>query len=245
MNESTKSIRRLLWFSIFCLLVVAATPRDVAAQYTNPYTSRTWNNPMSSYLDTVILHRMQRTMLERQIAARYGVRKRESAPVGRVVPSSPKPATWSFPIEATDFRPTGTRLLPETLAASTPGATAEQKDVLKNIYHQSLEAFEKEARKNNVAYALTFLLGASLQIVTEKEIPDEDAEQLARELNGALAAIPEFQKLSSKEKQAIYEVSVITGGFMMTLHQLGVTENDDGLKQQAKELAQSIVSSFM
>jgi hypothetical protein len=34
--------------------------------YTNPYTGNTWNNPISSYLDTVILHGYQRQQLMNQ-----------------------------------------------------------------------------------------------------------------------------------------------------------------------------------
>lgn len=245
MNKPRTTIRPVLWLGIFSLLLVIATPTESRAQYTNPYTGTTWNNPMSSYLDTVIQHRIQSRMLERQIGVRYGVRRRDSGPVRHAAGRTPKISTPSFPIEATDFRPTVRRLLPNVLAESTPGTNAEQKQALSNIYNLSLDAFEKEARKNNVAYALTFLLGASLQIVTGQEIPDQEAEQLAHEVNEALAAAPEFQRLSAKEKQAIYEVCVITGGFMMTLHQLAVEQRDDRLKQQAKDLAQSIVSGFL
>ena len=54
--------------------------------------------------------------------------------------------------------------------------------------------------KNNVAYALTILLGASTEAASDRELPEAETEQLARELNDVLASAPEFQRMSACQK---------------------------------------------
>lgn len=55
-------VRRLLT----CLPLITLTTA-ASAQYTNPYTGRNFNNPVSSYLDTVIQNRMQQSMVNQQM----------------------------------------------------------------------------------------------------------------------------------------------------------------------------------
>ena len=214
--------------------------QPVAAQYTNPYTGNTFNNPMSSFLDTMIMHKMQQQMLLKSFE------RRRNQPTGST--SSPRaettPAAPAFPITATDFRPTGTRLVVDTLVQATPGATVEQKQALRTVYLGTLSAFEKEARKNNVAYALAFLLGASIQVVTGKEVPDDDAHELARGLNDILGGTPEFRQLTPQAKQSLYEAAIITGGLIMVMQQMGAEQNDESLKKQARELAQTMLEQL-
>jgi hypothetical protein len=223
--------------SITCLSLLA-TPQHAAAQYTNPSTFRNWNNPISNYLDVRIQERMQ----ERRLQERFieGQRAGDPAASGNPAPAAPR-----RPISATDFPASRTRMLPATLAAATSDATAEQKDQLRTLYLQVLEAFEEHARKNNVAYALTFLIGASMQVVSERELPDVEAEQLALELNDVLASSPEFGRLSPRQKQSLYEAAIITGGMIGVIYQIGVDQGNDELKGQAQEMAQGVVTQLL
>jgi hypothetical protein len=211
-----------------------AAPQPAAAQYTNPSTFRQWNNPMSNYLDVVLQQRMQSRRLRERFLEGQRAGGRNAAP-----------AAPRSPISATDFRATGTRLLPATLAATTPDLTAEQKDQLRELSLQALTAFEEQARKNNVAYALTFLIGVSMQVVNERELPDADAEQLARELNDVLASSPEFRRSSPRQKQLLYEAAVITGGMIGVIYQIGVDEGNNELKAQAQDMAQGVITQLL
>jgi hypothetical protein len=185
----------------------------------------------------MIMHRMQQKMLLKSFEQRRG---RSSTDAG-TKPTAPAPA---YPLTATDFRPSGTRLTVDALVSGTQGATAEQKQALRTVYLETLSAFEKEARRNNVAYALAFLLGASVQVVTGKEVPDDDAHDLARGVNDILAATPEFRSLTPREKQSLYEVAIITGGMIAVMHQMGVEQNDESLKKQAIDLAQTMLEKL-
>ncbi|HEU4389314.1 MAG TPA: DUF6683 family protein [Blastocatellia bacterium] len=219
----------------FTLLSLLGLSRPAAAQYTNPFTGRTFNNPMSSFADTLIMQKMQQQMLLKTIERR----RNQTASAPQAAPPAP-----AYPITATDFRPTGTRLVVEPLVSATPDATAEQKQALRTVYLETLSAFEKEARKNNLAYALTFLLGASIQVVTGKDLPDEDAHELARGLNDILGGTPEFRRLTPQEKQSLYETAIITGGLIVVMQQMGVEQNDESLKKQARELAQTMLEKL-
>lgn len=217
---------RLLWLALLPLLG--------SAQWTNPYTSRSFNNPVSSSIDTLLMHSMQRNMLLRRIEETRRTAAGEARPAAApVVPAAP--------LSATDFRPPAKRQLPDMLAEQTPGATAEQKAALKQLYHGVMDAFEKEARKNNLAYAFAMLLGGALQVWTGKEIPDAESEKLAQDLNNLLASDGGLAKLSPAEKQKMYEAFIITGGSILAFWQMGAESNDDTLKNSAKDLAKFVL----
>jgi hypothetical protein len=222
-------------------------PQQAEAQYTNPYTFRNWNNPISNYLDVRIQQRMQeRRLQERILEGQRAGDTAESSGVAESTPSGNMPApALRRPISATDFRASGRRLLPATLAAATPDATAEEKDQLQTLYLHVLATFEEQARKNNVAYALTFLIGASMQVVRERELSDPETDRLAQELNDVLATSPEFRRLSPRQKQSMYEVAVITGGMIAVMYQIGVDQGNDELKKQAQETAREVITQLV
>jgi hypothetical protein len=58
------------------------------------------------------------------------------------------------------------------------------------------------------------------------------------------ASAPEFQRLTVRDKQAVYEVAIITGGVIVAINQMGVEQNDDDMKRQTRELAQSVGAMF-
>lgn len=60
-----------------------------------------------------------------------------------------------------------------------------------------------------------------------------------------LASSPEFQSLTARKKQALYEAAVITGGMIGVIHQLGVDQANDQLKEQAKELTKSAIGQLL
>lgn len=252
MPRASTPIRPVSLIALSILFLLGVT-NNASAQYTNPYTFRQWNNPVSSYIDTILLHRIQRQMLQRSIRNRQASGTQAKGSTGKASANSrstpsdasaPAADAPKFPITATNFKSSGVRLLPAKLANATPDITAPQKEELGTAYLRILDAYEKEAPKNNVAYALTFLLGTSMQITQGTEVGDAEAEQIARLLNDVLAAAPEFQKLTVRDKQAVYEVAIITGGVIVAINQMGVEQNDEEMKQQAKELAQSVAVMF-
>jgi len=219
------------------VLLVLLAAASANAQYSSFATGRSFNNPMSAMMDTMIQQSIERKLLEKALLKKYGD---APAPAAKV---EVKP-TPSAPLAATDFKPG-----PHTVAAKFGdlAATPEDKRALAAACAQILEGIEGQPdfRKNNVAYGLAVLIGVSIQLVYGKTIPDAEAEQLARDLNDSLAATPNFRKLPAKDRQLLYETSVITAGLMVGLNQEGLKTGDASMQEKAKDMARQMLAMFM
>ena len=81
------------------------------------------------------------------------------------------------PFSKTDLRPGRSRLVVDAiLAGLTPNA--EQRRGLATGINEVFAAFEKSARKNNVAYALAFMIAASLGVQTGTAVTDDSPRHL-------------------------------------------------------------------
>jgi hypothetical protein len=205
----------------------------VLGQYTNPYTGVTWNNPMSNTLDTAIYNSMWKRATMRGLGL---------TPPGTVqdVPNAPPRAAYT----ATDFKPAGPRSVAQALVAQSKGVTKEQARALVEGLNAGIDSFEKEARKNNVAYALAFLLGVSVQVLSEKDVPDDKAEELAQLINDELAASASFKKTTPKQRQIVYETSIVTGALIGGMAAQAAQANDAEMKRQAQAMAAQALATF-
>jgi hypothetical protein len=148
-----------------------------------------------------------------------------------------------YPINATDFRTAPNRLTVDELADATPNLTRLQKEGLRTLYHQFLTDFEKDARKNNVANSLAFVVGVSLMVVG-REISEAEADRLVLAYNNILANLPQFNAMPPQQKQILYECLVITGGSIGFLHGQGIQQKDAAMQLQAREMAKAVLKSF-
>jgi hypothetical protein len=242
----------LLAFASFAMLLTTASP--VEAQYTNPYTGATWNNPVSRIMDMTRTWNQNLWDAQRNVDATKN-RLRElagatsasssSAAPNRRSSSSVAPPLRHFPITATDFSPSGTRLLLEDLVAASPGVTNEQRVDVRRLYQTILTSFESEARKNNVANAFAFAVGVSLQVLSGKEIPDAEVDLMIKAFNDSLGGIAQFNAMPSQQKQMLYEALVITGGIIAFLDGQGKLQNNAEMQSQAKELSKAVLRQLM
>jgi len=237
-----------LWTAVTLLSLSAEGAKAQYRSYHNPYTGTNWNNPMSSLADTMIWSSIQRKVAEDAIQKRYGqgnpaptTRGSGSQSAAPTTQGNNQPAAPKHPITASDFKPAETRLLPDKLIDSNKDLTEEQRKGLRTLYQTGFREFEKRVRKNNVANAMAFVFGASMEIVAQKEGTDADFKMLVNALNDLLADSPKFKTLSAREKQTMYEACIITGTMMIALKQLGAQQNNEEMKKQAKELAQSVL----
>src|ERR1700730_52325 len=139
-----------------------------------------------------------------------------------------------YPMPATDFRTAPNRLTVDELADATPNLTRQQKEGVRTLFYQFLTDFEKDARKNNVANSLAFMVGVSLMVVG-REISEAEADRLVLAYNNILANIPQFTAMPAQQKQILYECLVITGGSIGFLHAQGIQQKDAAMQLQARE----------
>lgn len=162
-------------------------------------------------------------------------------------PSAPQatyvPPLRQYPITATDYRPTGGRILPDVVAASAQG-DAETKEAIRTLANQFLDAFEKAGRKNNVASGFGFLSSVSIEVVTGRALTEVEEQQLNAGFNNMLAATPQFAALSPRDKQIATEAAVISGGFIAFLHVQGKQGSDAKMQADARQLASAAIAYF-
>jgi hypothetical protein len=235
-------VRSTVGFLFAVMILAGVSTGDAAAQYVNPYNGSQWNNPMSATCDVMITNSIQKKMLEKALARkRAGQAANQSG--GATAPASAATAP-KYELSASAFTPEGGRLMPDKLAAGAAGVDDAQKHQLAEAFRQTLTTYEAQVPKNNVAFAMGFLIAASLQVLSGKEVSDPDFEQLVHDLNDALAETPKFRQMDARGRQILYETSVITGGIIAGLHNTGVESKDAHAQQQAKDLARSVLETF-
>jgi hypothetical protein len=247
MRDKTMATNRTTAWGAAALLLASAaltflSAGTAAAQYSNPYNGTTWNNPVSAMCDVMITNSIQKKMLEKSLA-----QKRSGNAAGQPASGSgtaAPPVAPKHELSASGFTPLGGRLVPDKIADGVAGVDPAQKQQLAEVFRQTLATYEAQVPKNNVAFAMGFLIAASLQVLSGKDVSDPDFEQLVRDLNDILAETPRFRQMDAKGKQTLYEVSVITGGIVAGLYNTGVEEKDAAAQQQAKDLAKSVLDSF-
>jgi hypothetical protein len=158
-------------------------------------------------------------------------------------PSYAPPAPRQYPITASDYRPLAGRILPDEVARATQG-DAETKEAVRTLANQFLDAFEKGARKNNVANGFGFLSSVSLEVVTGRELTEFEEQQLIAGFNNMLAPTPQFAAMSPRDKQLVTEAAVISGGFMAFLHVQGKQNNNAKMQADAQQLAKAAIAYF-
>jgi hypothetical protein len=188
----------------------------------NPYNGTTWNNPMSSLADVMLHNKMNEAMLNATLAKKDGGTAAQPA------------ATSHQPYTKTDFTPAKQRLVVDTIIAGL-AQTAEQRDGLAKGMALVFAQYEKSVRKNNVAYAVAFMIGASLQVQTGQTIDDATGEVLAQAVNDALASNPAFAKASAADRQKLYEMCITLGGLTVLFNEVG--KQDPKSADAAKVLA--------
>ncbi|MBK7863442.1 MAG: hypothetical protein IPJ65_33540 [Archangiaceae bacterium] len=192
------------------------------SQTVNPYTGVVWNNPLAGQLDPVV-------------TARVWARVTKPSP-GKVAPHAE--------LVATDFKPEGPRTGAQALLAASKTLGRGQRQALVEGLNAGLDAFEREARKNNVAAAVAFLLAVALQVANEKEVSDAESAALTQGLNDELAASAGFKRLTPKQKQALYERCVVAGSLLGGMAAQAADANDAALKKQTQEMAQTVLQEF-
>ncbi len=196
-----------------------ALPRPAAAQYKNP--ADVW----------VDIH------IKRMIFKQVVDRAHGQAAAGR----APMAKDKHQPISRSDFKPSGKR---PTIAAylATMNGTDAQRAQLSQIVDLTVSTFEKEARKNNVAYAFALMIGMSLRLARDGEFDEATSEELALGINDLLVAAPAWRKLDAKDRQAMYESCLLTSALLLMYQAAG--EADPDLRAQGAELARSVLAQW-
>jgi hypothetical protein len=215
--------------------------RPAKAQFTNPYTFSTWNNPISSSADTAIMNRAFQRMV--------GVNS--ASPSETAVPTAVAP-TAVAPLSASNFRPVARQLMPQQLASDPSLSPTDQQqltalysELLANYHHWLVEEGEQRLQ-HNVAGAMTYLLLTSHYVLNDgEELSQTEQEVILQNFNEALAADAHFQFLSAQGKQELYETLVISAALPLALYFQGQEDSDLSLITQAQTMAEATLIAIL
>ncbi len=99
-------------------------------------------------------------------------------------------------------------------------------------------------RKNNLAAAMTVLLGVSLQVVKQIEIPDAESQEFMRGLNDQLAALSAFSSMSPEKRTQVYDTMVIVGGLIAGIAQNAAETRNREMAALALQMAKDSLAQF-
>jgi hypothetical protein len=195
----------------------------VLSQAPNPYAGMAWKGPLPGSLDKATYQRIWSRAM-------------------KTAGTKPAPKA-SFAL--TEFKPVQPRSVAQAVVSSSSGVTKGQGKALVEGLDAGLDFFEEAPeRKNNVAQAVAFLLGNCLQLVNNREFTNADGEWLAQAVNDELAASAPFKKLPAKEKQLLYETSIVVGALIGGMAAHGFVEQDVGAQVQARAMAKLVLDLF-
>ena len=232
----------------FVFAFLLAVSGLAAAQYYNSLSGRQFNNMYAANADRLMSQMIQQSgyqAMRNSIEA--SVRQKAAAGAVPQAPASNAPGlsrSAKHPITASDFRPAGPRRVPEQLAEHATNAR-DRADIVKagRQIHAAIEA-TPGFRKNNVAAAMTVLLGVSVQVLKGVEFSDAESQSLMRGLNEELAAMESFRALSAEQRTQVYDAFVVTGGFIAGIAQAGAETGNGALQEQARAMARDALARF-
>lgn len=202
---------------------MAAATAPARAQYTNPYTGTTWNNPMSSYLDTVIMGNQQmsnliiqqsinRSILKRSIARSHGKSKTRSAQRSarrsskhnsKTAVKHSRPTTHAAPVAA-------------PVAAQAPAPAANE--------------FQNAVRATNFKFTASPVVPQKMaQLLIPKA---EDRPKAAKIFGWCLQSAREDFRKNPRANLPADNVARALAFFLISSHGLAVTRNGEKIGQR-------------
>jgi len=150
-----------------------------------------------------------------------------------------------YPITATDFQVLQAPIMPDQFANSAQGVDQQTRQQMRTMFLQTLAAFEKSGRKDNMASAFTWVSACAFLIRDGKEPSDADEAKLTAYFNNTLAASPDYATLTPYKQQMLYESLIITGGIMVFLNNQAKETNNPQLRAQASEMAKQVLKMYL
>ena len=142
------------------------------------------------------------------------------------------------------FKAGRARILPEALAASLRGLDGKGRKAAAANFQAMLEAYEKEAPRQDVAHALDYCVGVCRQTARGSDLSSGEVQELSRHALAILLDVPEFQALSDRDRQAMYESLILTGGMVGGLaREAQESERPEALRR-AQALARQVLDCF-
>ena len=183
--------------------------------YTNPYTGNTWNNPISSYLDTVLVNRREQQMLNNQMFSQLLFSQMMMNSMLRKVGRERIAAGHA----STRFTPSAGASQAVVLLSGETSGTDRAKAIAANRaclsgFHAALKRFGLQPYDVADARALAFTM--AFTAMSGKDPGPVRLRNLRTQFRTAMLKDPMFQALPDDERQTRYEKMVIPAMIAVT-----------------------------
>lgn len=129
--------------------------------------------------------------------------------------------------------------------ADALGETAQEKRLVTQIFLSTKAAFEREAAakglKNNVAGALTLFMATAAMVYHDTEPSDEATDVLADAINAGIDEMPEFGRLTNRQKQGFYDMLIGFSGLLLSGYKEGKQNNDPATLEAYRQLSGELI----
>jgi len=169
-------------------------------------------------------------------------RQTTSSSAKSVVPAPPIVRNYGV------FRPDNTVDTGKALADAL-GGTPDEKALIRKIYAATKTEYDKEAAvrgwKYNISAGLTFFTVTAMTVYHVEEPTDDATNNYFSSVNSSLDEIPEFAKLSNKEKQGYNNTLVGFGGLLVASYTEAKQNNDASALASSKKLAGMLIEMVL
>lgn len=246
---------------MIAILVTLLSGKIASAQYSTGYGTvyGSFGQAMATQnIYNTMQMQMQRTMARNLMIKKWGLaavekaeREAASGAKTKATTSSPKIDVPAPPIVRNYgvYRPDATVDTGKVLADAL-GETPAEKALIKQVYVATKAAYEKEATargwKNNIAAGLTFFTVTAMTVYHDGEEPSNEAmANYFKIMNSTLDEMPEFAKVSNKDKQAYNNMLIGFSGMLLAGYSEGKQSGDADTLATYKKLAGNLVQMVL
>ena len=216
----------MLLFNTMRTLIPAVLILVVLSRFAHAQWHDAYKNPMSSWGAYMYDQNVKRHLRERTSTGTSAQ------------PTTPTPRRAA--ISATDFRRDVKRK--DVVAQLVNSGNLSQADAttLTTTLRSTMAQLGAAGRKDNVATAMAIVIALSFVVLEKPDFDATKADDLIPVANDALAASPQFKKLSAADKQLMYDTLLLSAAVIAIIHQSGDKETSQAI---AKNVLQQLVGT--
>ncbi len=207
--------------------------RSSAAAYYNPYSRS--------------VSRSMRTVFARRRAQSNVPQNSPRPTVKRPVIDKPKIIAGA----STSFRPASSPIAPLKLAKKLGKGSLEEDRKWEEFFAFTLQGYETIAKEkgaplDDVAHAMNYFIHNNYMVYHDGQgMSDEQFEGLSTFVRESLLEDEDFQHLSARNKQEMYEMVAIMGGVTLNGYTYARDHKDPKQQAQMKSMAKDLLESYL
>lgn len=239
-------LKSVLCGAALCFVLITSTH----SQYTNPHTGRTFNNPTSSLIDTMILNNQRMSMLMSSMSSSRAMMQQSLKKGGIKLSKTQKAQADRFAkYKGTMFK-AGKPVMPTRLAAQLSPNNTQQRQQLEKIFDVLLKVYEQRSKQQkapstDLARTLSYCIALNYAYSTEQDVSAKGLDELRRKMREALSSDAKFRALSDKQKQELSEGLIILSHFVALGYDEAKEAKDKETMNKFKQLAQANLKAIL